>query len=332
MIQLKISNTGALRLAVTCLLALIFFPPVKTQALVLPIELPIDGVGQILNTFGEPRSGGRTHEGTDILAPKMTPILAVTDGSIDSITLPEAWWGYALYLRDDAGYRYHYLHIDNDTPGTDDGAGGPDHAFAPGISRGLRVTQGQHMAWVGDSGNAENVGAHLHFEIHLPDGTPIDPYDSLIGATKIGQFDPAAATNASPTINADKGLMAAGNAAACVSGTLIKRPQFSAVYYCGADAKRYVFPNQKVYFSWYSDFTSGTSLTVEALASIPLGGNVTYRPGVTLVKVLTDPKLYAVSQHGTPRWVMSPEIAASLYGTAWNKHIQDIPDALLPIT
>jgi hypothetical protein len=62
------------------------------------------------------------------------------------------------------------------------------------------------------------------------------------------------------------------------------------------------------------------------MSKISLGGNVTYRPGVKLVKIQTDPKVYAVDRDGTLRWMTSPAIAAKYYGTSWAKNLEDIPD------
>ncbi len=109
------------------------------------------------------------------------------------------------------------------------------------------------------------------------------------------------------------------------AGDLIKGPG-DAVYYYAGNAKRYVFPTSATYFTWYSDFSSVKTLSASELAEIAIGGNVTYRPGVKLVKVTTDPKVYAVSAHGVLRWVSSESAALSLYGANWNKNIDDVPD------
>jgi len=291
------------------------------------IVFPVDGPASYSDDFGAPRSGGRTHEGIDILAPKMTPIVAAEQGRVVFAPFTEPSYGYMLSIAGDDGYKYNYLHINNDTPGTDDGNGGPQYAYAPGIQDGVRVARGQHIAWVGDSGNAEGTASHLHFEIRLPDGTAIDAYPYLQAAQQIYKFDPAAAKASSPTINSDKGLtVAPGTAFYCVSGSLIRTPQFPAVYYCGSDGKRYVFTDSKTYATWYKDFSSVQTITPEDMANIPIGGNVTYRPGVKLVKIQTDAKVYAVDHHGTLRWVTTSTIAAHLYGASWAKSVDDIPD------
>ncbi len=115
-------------------------------------------------------------------------------------------------------------------------------------------------------------------------------------------------------------------AAACVSGELIKGSG-SAVYYCGADARRYVFPNQKTYGTWYPDFSGVRRITDAELASLPIGGNVTYRPGIRLVKITSDPKVYAVTAGGVLRPIASESVATALYGSAWAKSVDDISDA-----
>ncbi|HEU0050627.1 MAG TPA: hypothetical protein VFQ60_01040, partial [Patescibacteria group bacterium] len=102
----------------------------------------------------------------------------------------------------------------------------------------------------------------------------------------------------------------------------------SAVYYLGSDGKRHAFPNEKVYFSWYKDFGGIKVVSAQAMASLTLGANITYKPGVRLVKFTTDPKVYAVDAGGTLRWVKTSAVAAQLYGSSWNKtSVDDISDA-----
>lgn len=120
-----------------------------------------------------------------------------------------------------------------------------------------------------------------------------------------------------------------------VSGDLIKLEDDSnpattadsAVYYYGNDGKRYVFPNEKTYFTWYSDFSGVKEISITQMAGIPIAANVTYRPGVKLVKIQTDPKVYAVSKGGILRPIDSESVAVDLYGFSWNQRIDDIPDA-----
>jgi len=99
-----------------------------------------------------------------------------------------------------------------------------------------------------------------------------------------------------------------------------------AVYYLD-EGKRYVFPNEKVFFTWYQDFSQVQSVSDEELASYQIGGNVTYKPGARLVKIQSDPKVYAVAAGGALRWLTSEDAARALYGDDWSKRVDDIPDA-----
>ena len=100
-----------------------------------------------------------------------------------------------------------------------------------------------------------------------------------------------------------------------------------AVYYLGQDGKRYVFPHEKVFYSWYADFTGVETVSSDELAGYAIGGNVTYRPGSKMVKIESDPKVYAVSQNGTLRWVATEAVAQALYGSSWNTKVDDISAA-----
>jgi hypothetical protein len=308
-------------------------------AVVRNIVFPTAATSTLTDSYGDPRSGGRVHEGDDILGKKMMPLYAAVTGVVRSVTNPEESWGCRIVIQDADGYQYLYYHVNNDTPGTDDKIGCTPYSYAPGIARGTQVMAGQFIGWMGDSGNAEDVGAHLHFEIRLPvandggfggygEGESIDPYPSLVAAAYPGTFDKAAATKESPDINTDLNILAvSGATSACTSGSLIKSASSTAVYYCGANGKRYVFPNDRVYFTWYADFKTVKTITNAQLADIPLGGLVTYRPGIKMVKIESLPNVYAVTHGGVLRWIKSPEIATSLYGSTWKKQIDDISDA-----
>lgn len=121
------------------------------------------------------------------------------------------------------------------------------------------------------------------------------------------------------------GFASAAVASSVVSGDLIKASG-QAVYYYAANGKRYVFPNEKTYFTWYKDFSSVKTISDAELAAISIGGNVTYRAGTRLVKITTDPKVYAVSPTGILHWVESEALAKSLYGDNWAQRIDDVPD------
>jgi hypothetical protein len=113
---------------------------------------------------------------------------------------------------------------------------------------------------------------------------------------------------------------------AATDGSLIKSSSNAAVYYLSS-GKRYAFPNEKVFFSWYNGFSGVETVSEGELASYQLAGNVTYRPGSWLVKIQTDPKVYAVSKYGALRWLTSESVAAELYGVNWNTKVHDVSDA-----
>lgn len=111
------------------------------------------------------------------------------------------------------------------------------------------------------------------------------------------------------------------------SGDLIKG-SLDTVYYYGADGKRYIFPSRGTYMSWYPDFSGVKHIGDSQLAKIPLGAfNVTYKPGVRMLKIQSLPDVYAVDQHGTLRWVVNEDAARALYGPDWNTKIDDLSDA-----
>lgn len=122
-------------------------------------------------------------------------------------------------------------------------------------------------------------------------------------------------------------------AADLMDGDLIKGSLPSVYYYNGG--KRYTFPTQKTFLTWYTPAQlEGTAngglvktISNAELAAVPLSGNVTYRPGVKMVKITTDPKVYAVGAGGTLHWVASEEVAVALYGAGWASMVEDVPDA-----
>jgi len=111
-------------------------------------------------------------------------------------------------------------------------------------------------------------------------------------------------------------------------GDLITSDQTKTVYYFAPDGRRYVFPNEKTYFTWYVDFSTVKTISHSRLQALPLGkSNITYRPGVKMVKITTDPRSYVVDQGGFLRHVKTEEIARTYYGLNWNSQIEDVPDS-----
>lgn len=125
---------------------------------------PVDGPNSFTDTWGDPRSGGRRHQGVDIYAASGTPSAAVVDGTILRLTRSSRG-GISLYLRGGDGSEYFYAHLSG---------------YA--VSAGQRVSAGQHVAYVGNTGNARGGVPHLHFEIHPGGGAAINPYPTVRAA------------------------------------------------------------------------------------------------------------------------------------------------------
>lgn len=113
------------------------------------------------------------------------------------------------------------------------------------------------------------------------------------------------------------------------SGRLIKASGPAVFWF--ANDRRYVFPNEETFYSWFSpyDFARVLRIPDAQMAAIQIGGNVTYRPGSRLLKLTTDPRVYAVDNRGTLRPLDSEVIAEELYGPNWAQFIDDVPDAFM---
>ncbi|GIU86695.1 MAG: hypothetical protein KatS3mg009_1210 [Acidimicrobiia bacterium] len=145
------------------------------------IVFPVQGPVSYRDDFGACRAGcTRTHQGNDLMGVKMQPLLAAATGRVTFIRTDSSGnSGNMVTITDAAGWSYHYMHVNNDTPGTDDNANPAQHRFAPGVVSGATVRAGQVIGWMGDSGNAEGTAPHLHFEMHTPSGSAFSPYVSL---------------------------------------------------------------------------------------------------------------------------------------------------------
>ena len=124
---------------------------------------PVDGPVHFTDTFGEARSGGRQHQGTDMLAARGTPIVAIEDGVVEKAYL-NALGGISILLRGKSGDSWFYTHNDRNL-----------------VRSGERVTKGQRIALVGSTGNANGTN-HLHFEWWPNGGSARDSYPVLKAA------------------------------------------------------------------------------------------------------------------------------------------------------
>jgi peptidoglycan LD-endopeptidase LytH len=137
------------------------------------LTIPVKGVNakDIQDTFRDARSGGRTHEATDILAPRGAPVVALDDGVIRKL-FTSVRGGLTIYEFDPSEtYCYYYAHLDR---------------YAAGIKENMPVHHGDVIGYVGTTGDAPPDTPHLHLEITRlgPDkkwwqGTEINPYPLL---------------------------------------------------------------------------------------------------------------------------------------------------------
>ncbi len=162
---------------------------ISGDTVVVPMCFPFPTKVSVANTWGAPRSGGRTHEGIDVFAAKGTPVVAADDGVVTFLYTNAALSGRGIGIKDAQGWQYAYVHLNNDNPGTDDGAAPLSAGILSGLRVGDRVLRGQVIGWVGDSGNAETTPSHTHFELKqtFNDADPdndvkYNPYESLIRA------------------------------------------------------------------------------------------------------------------------------------------------------
>jgi hypothetical protein len=166
-----------------------------------PLVFPVIGEVSYENDFGDPRPQGH-HEGNDIVADRRAPVVAVEAGKVKFWTTSAAA-GCMLYLYGESGTTYVYIHLNNDvTDGNDNrGACEPGMSYAPGLADGDEVAAGELIGYVGDSGDANGIHPHLHFEVHPHDGAAVSPYRHLRRAMPLlYALDPPGAREEPPTL------------------------------------------------------------------------------------------------------------------------------------
>lgn len=99
------------------------------------------------------------------------------------------------------------------------------------------------------------------------------------------------------------------------------------VYFLDNDGKRHAFPNEKVYFTWYADYSNLHLVSGSTMSSFTLGKNVVYHPGTKMVKYPTVPTVYAVERFSVLLPIASEQAANDLYGDNWNQHIDDVSES-----
>ncbi len=148
-----------------------------------PLVFPVVGSVTYGDDFGDPRGGVR-HEGNDILAAKRAPVVAVEDGTVEYWT-QSASAGCMLYLHGASGTSYQYIHLNNDRTAANDNEGKCVRGTAYAVADGARVTAGQQIGYVGDSGDANGIHPHLHFEVHPNGKRAVDPFPYLRKASRL---------------------------------------------------------------------------------------------------------------------------------------------------
>ena len=157
----------------------------STGARVPALVFPVLGDATYTDDFGEPRGQGR-HEGNDLMAPKRALALAAEAGTVKFWTTSSRA-GCMLYLEGESGTEYLYVHLNNDLTQENDNQGTcvPGVAYAKGLKSGAKVLAGEPIGFVGDSGDADGIHAHLHFEVHPNGGAAVSPYPYLRKAKRL---------------------------------------------------------------------------------------------------------------------------------------------------
>jgi len=149
------------------------------------IVFPVLGTVTYSDDFGDARAGG-AHQGIDMMAPKRSLALAAEAGKVEFYAR-SASAGCMLYLHGQSGTDYYYIHLNNDKTLKNDNRGKcvAGTAYARKLKDGAKVVAGQVIGYVGDSGDANGIHAHLHFELHPGRKSAVDPYPWLQKASRL---------------------------------------------------------------------------------------------------------------------------------------------------
>ncbi len=121
------------------------------------------GRTSFIDSWGFPRSGGRSHKGVDMFAARGEPMYAVQAGTARASS--NRLGGLSVHLSADSGFRYYYAHLDSID-----------------FSGSKRVSQGEVIGFNGNTGTARGTSPHLHFEIRPSGGGAVNPYPTVKAA------------------------------------------------------------------------------------------------------------------------------------------------------
>lgn len=125
---------------------------------------PVAGAVSFSDSWGAPRSGGRSHKGVDLIAARGTPIVAIYSGEISRFST-SSLGGNSIYFTSDAGDYFYYAHLDG---------------YAD-VGVGQHVGAGTVIGYNGSSGNAPDYLPHLHFQYAPGGGSWVNPYPLVAG-------------------------------------------------------------------------------------------------------------------------------------------------------
>jgi peptidoglycan hydrolase-like protein with peptidoglycan-binding domain len=158
-------------LDVNTAVALALIPTLESLGLPTLQVFPMQGRCGFTDTWGQARSEGRSHEGTDVIGARGLALYATNDGVISRMSTGGRLGGNAIYVKIPNGTYFYYAHLDS---------------FAPGMAVGVPVKAGQIIGYVGSTGTTT---PHLHFEVHPFGGAAVNPYAILKAADACNVMD-----------------------------------------------------------------------------------------------------------------------------------------------
>jgi len=245
------------------------------------LVFPVVGPVAYTNDFGAPR-GRQAHQGNDIMAVKKSLAVAAEDGKVKFWTSsPSA--GCMLYLYGRSGTMYQYIHLNNDRTMKNDNEGKcvQGTSYAKGLKNGASVEAGQPIGFVGDSGDANGIASHLHFEVHPRGGGAVSPYRYL-KRSRVLLFAAKPGTQTSLTL---KGKLIAADSAAGTLEMLVSDVASSTGFRLKKLSRKLTLELSPDATAGY-DYGAGVSL--EALDNLALGAAIEVTTTVAPVTLETE--------------------------------------------